>query len=107
MSSLTDPIAGNPSDDQLPTGTAPDPGAGQVASDSSPGPGSAMSPLMIAAGLLTGHPANVRLDLDLGEEFCASVAEVGVRIPLQVTYGGGGEGRAHRGPLRRGSRQRR
>jgi ParB family chromosome partitioning protein len=86
VSPLTDPIAGNPSDDQLPTGTAPDPGAGPAASDSPPGPGSTMSPLMIATGLLTAHPANVRADLDLGEEFCASVAEVGVRIPLQVTY---------------------
>src|ERR1019366_4844931 len=36
--------------------------------------------------LLTAHPGNVRTDLDLGEEFCASVAQAGVRIPLQVTY---------------------
>jgi hypothetical protein len=41
---------------------------------------------MIATGLLSSHPGNVREDLDLGEEFCASVAEAGVRIPLQVTY---------------------
>jgi ParB family chromosome partitioning protein len=41
---------------------------------------------MIAVALLTAHPGNVRMDLDLGEEFCSSVAEAGVRIPLQVTY---------------------
>jgi len=41
---------------------------------------------MIAVAMLTAHPANVRADLDLGEEFCASIAQAGVRIPLQVTY---------------------
>src|ERR1035441_10011627 len=41
---------------------------------------------MIAVAMLTAHPGNVRVDLDLGEEFCASVGEAGVRIPLQVTY---------------------
>jgi ParB family chromosome partitioning protein len=40
---------------------------------------------MIAVGLLTAHPGNVREDLDLSTEFCASVAEAGVRIPLLVT----------------------
>jgi ParB family chromosome partitioning protein len=45
---------------------------------------------MIAVTLLAAHPANVRADLDLGAEFCASVAEIGVRIPLQVTYDGTG-----------------
>ena len=86
MSALTDAIPDNPPGDQLPPGTAPDPDAGQVASDPLPEPGSSASWLMIAVGLLTAHPANVRADMELGEEFCASVAEVGVRIPLQVTY---------------------
>jgi ParB family chromosome partitioning protein len=45
---------------------------------------------MIAVGLLTAHPGNVREDLDLSTEFCASVAEAGVRIPLLVTPEGEG-----------------
>jgi ParB family chromosome partitioning protein len=40
---------------------------------------------MVPVGQLTEHPGNVREDLDLGAEFCASVAETGVRIPLMVT----------------------
>ncbi|HXL18108.1 MAG TPA: ParB/RepB/Spo0J family partition protein, partial [Streptosporangiaceae bacterium] len=40
---------------------------------------------MIAVDRLTAHPANVREDLDLTAEFCASVAENGVRVPLLIT----------------------
>jgi ParB family chromosome partitioning protein len=40
---------------------------------------------MIGVCELTAHPGNVRGDLDLTPEFCASVAQAGVRIPLQVT----------------------
>src|SRR6266516_490887 len=40
---------------------------------------------MIAVGKLTAHPGNVREDLDLTAEFCASVAENGVRVPLLIT----------------------
>lgn len=36
---------------------------------------------------LTGHPGNVREDLNLTDEFKASVAAEGVRIPLLITAG--------------------
>jgi ParB-like nuclease family protein len=50
-------------------------------------PGGPYPPAMIPVGQLAGHPGNVREDLSLGTEFCASVAETGVRIPLIVTPG--------------------
>ena len=34
---------------------------------------------------LTAHPGNVRQDLELTAEFCASIASEGVRVPLLVT----------------------
>jgi hypothetical protein len=40
---------------------------------------------MIAVDRLIAHPANVREDLDLTAEFCASAAEDGVRVPLLIT----------------------
>ena len=43
------------------------------------------SPYMISVSELSAHPANVRTDLQLSQEFCASIAELGVRIPLLVT----------------------
>jgi ParB family transcriptional regulator, chromosome partitioning protein len=52
---------------------------------------SVQPPSTIAITLLSTHPGNVRDDLDLSAEFCASVAETGVRIPLLVTpHPGGG-----------------
>jgi ParB family transcriptional regulator, chromosome partitioning protein len=42
---------------------------------------------MVPVGVLAAHPGNVREDLDLSTEFCASVAEAGVRVPLLVTPG--------------------
>jgi ParB-like chromosome segregation protein Spo0J len=42
-------------------------------------------PSMIGVGQLTAHPGNVRQDLDLTPEFLASVAEIGVRVPLLIT----------------------
>ncbi len=45
---------------------------------------------MIAVDRLTAHPGNVRAELDLTAEFCASVAENGVRVPLLITTGGDG-----------------
>ncbi|MGE5287520.1 MAG: ParB/RepB/Spo0J family partition protein [Micromonosporaceae bacterium] len=36
------------------------------------------------------EPGNVREDLDLTPEFCASVAENGVRVPLLITTDGDG-----------------
>jgi ParB family transcriptional regulator, chromosome partitioning protein len=44
-----------------------------------------MPPSMISVGQLTAHPGNVRQDLDLTPEFLASVAEMGVRMPLLIT----------------------
>ena len=44
-------------------------------------------PLMVAVSDLAAHPGNVREDLSLTEEFAASVASEGVRIPLLVTTG--------------------
>jgi hypothetical protein len=69
--------------------------------------------LMVAVSDLAAHPGNVREDLSLTEEFAASVASEGVRIPLLVTTGrdggwlvieghrrlAGGPGRAGRGAL--------
>ncbi len=40
---------------------------------------------MIAVDRLVAHPRNVRADLELTAEFCASVAENGVRVPLLIT----------------------
>jgi ParB-like nuclease domain len=45
---------------------------------------------MIAISDLVAHPGNVREDLELTAEFCASIASAGVRIPLQVTPVEGG-----------------
>jgi len=45
---------------------------------------------MIAVEKLTAHPGNVREDLDLTPEFCASIATNGVRVPLLITTGGDG-----------------
>src|ERR1039458_2585782 len=85
VSALTDSIPEHPAGDQpAPTPSislAPAPG--QEPGGALPGPGGTAARLMIATGLLSSHPGNVREDLDLGEEFCASVAEAGVRIPLQ------------------------
>jgi ParB family transcriptional regulator, chromosome partitioning protein len=45
---------------------------------------------MIAVAKLTAHPGNVREDLDLTDEFCASIAANGVRVPLLITTDGDG-----------------
>ena len=88
MSALTDAIPEHPAGDQPAPAASISlaPAPGQEPDGALPGPGSTASRLMIATGLLSSHPGNVREDLDLGEEFCASVAEAGVRMPLQVTY---------------------
>jgi len=48
-------------------------------------PWAAMPAAMISVDQLVAHPGNVRDDLHLDPEFCASVAEAGVRVPLLVT----------------------
>ncbi len=48
------------------------------------------APWLVPVSQLSAHPGNVRADLELSAEFCASVAEAGVRIPLLVTPDGEG-----------------
>jgi ParB family transcriptional regulator, chromosome partitioning protein len=43
--------------------------------------------LMVPVSELTAHPGNVREDLELTTEFCASIAHAGVRVALLVTPG--------------------
>lgn len=56
--------------------------ATEIAPESPP----ATPPSMISVDLLSAHPGNLREDLDLTAEFLASVAEMGVRVPLLITY---------------------
>lgn len=48
-------------------------------------PEAPMPPAMIPIELLRPHPDNARAELDLTEDFIASIAESGIRKPLQVT----------------------
>jgi ParB family transcriptional regulator, chromosome partitioning protein len=45
---------------------------------------------MIAVSELAAHPGNVRADLDLNEDFLASIAANGVLTPLRITLDGDG-----------------
>lgn len=45
---------------------------------------------LVPVSQLSAHPGNVREDLELSAEFCASVAHAGVRVPLLVTPDGEG-----------------
>jgi hypothetical protein len=50
---------------------------------------SATSPrAMIAVSQLAAHPGNVRADLDLKEDFVASIAANGVLVALRITPDG-------------------
>jgi ParB family chromosome partitioning protein len=65
-----------------PSSPAAEPAGGRAAEASEAGePGR----LMVAVSELTAHPGNVREDLELTTEFCASVAAEGVRVPLLIT----------------------
>jgi len=55
---------------------------------------------IIAVEKLTAHPCNVRKDLDLTSEFCASIAENGVRVPLLITTDADGRYRVIEGHRR-------
>jgi hypothetical protein len=57
----------------------------EVTEPDSPPPWEPAPPSMIRVSQLTAHPGNVRQDLDLTPEFVASVAELGVRVPLLIT----------------------
>jgi ParB family chromosome partitioning protein len=85
---------GNITEDQPTTGSSDDREAAPVADQSgtgtSPEPAAGASRLMIPVGQLAAHPGNVRTDLDLTPEFCASVADAGVRVPLLITAAEGG-----------------
>src|SRR6201996_404008 len=45
---------------------------------------------MMPVSQLAAHPGNVRTDLDLNEEFVASIAANGVLVPLRITPDPGG-----------------
>ena len=55
---------------------------------------------LIPVSELTAHPGNVRQDLDLSPEFCASIASEGVRVPLLVTFASDGAYRVIEGHRR-------
>ena len=61
-----------------PATEAQDPGTHAV-------PASETARVLIPVAQLAAHPGNVRSDLDLNPEFCASVAEAGVRVSLLIT----------------------
>ena len=68
------------------------PASGRTPSPEPPSspPDNAPARWLVPVSQLTGHPGNVRADLHLTAEFCASVAECGVRIPLLVAPDGDG-----------------
>ncbi len=55
---------------------------------------------LIPVSELTAHPGNVRQDLELSPEFCASIASEGVRVPLLVTFASDGTYRVIEGHRR-------
>ena len=61
-----------------PAAEAQDPGTRAV-------PAGETARMLIPVAQLAAHPGNVRSDLDLNPEFCASVAEAGVRVSLLIT----------------------
>ena len=61
------------------------PATGDQDPGTQPDPADAAARLMIPVAQLAAHPGNVRADLDLTPEFCASVAEAGVRVSLLIT----------------------
>src|SRR6266516_1377373 len=85
--STTDlPVAASP-DSGPAVGDACDPAGSPCVND--PGDPAGSRP-MIAVRKLTSHPGNVREDLHLTAQFCASIAENGVRVPLLITRHGDG-----------------
>jgi ParB family chromosome partitioning protein len=66
-------VTATPDDDVAVTGVEPD----RL-------PEAPMPPAVIPIDLLRPHPDNARADLGLTEEFIASIAEFGIRKPLQV-----------------------
>ena len=56
--------------------------------------------LVVAVTELAAHPGNVREDLELTPEFCASIASEGVRVPLLITLSCDGAYRVFEGHRR-------
>jgi ParB family chromosome partitioning protein len=96
--SITEPDV-TPADDGTAAGDIDLTAAGSAARDGMV-PAPCASRLMIAVAELVVHPGNVREDLDLSAEFCASVAATGVRVPLLVTTGADGAFRVIEGHRR-------
>jgi ParB family transcriptional regulator, chromosome partitioning protein len=75
---------------EAPDGDDRDPVTADPAPASPDGPSASPVVLqLVAVGELAAHPGNVREDLDLSQEFVASVADSGVLVPLLVTSGDG------------------
>jgi hypothetical protein len=70
-----------------PSSSAAEPAGGRPAEMSET---AASSGPMVSVSELTAHPGNVREDLELTTEFCASIAAEGVRVPLIITTSDGG-----------------
>ena len=77
----------------------PGPAAGEPGSGPQPTTAAATR-LMVAVPELVAHPGNVREDLALTPEFCASIASAGVRVPLLITLAAGGAYRVIEGHRR-------
>jgi ParB family chromosome partitioning protein len=78
----------------------PAPAAGEPGSGPQPGGAGVPARLMVAVSELAAHPGNVREDLELTAEFCASIASAGVRVPLLITLTGEGSYRVIEGHRR-------
>ena len=63
---------------------------------SGPLPANLTGRLMMPVEWLTAHPGNVRADLDLSDEFVASIAENGVLVPLRITIDSDGDAAGYR-----------
>ena len=81
-----------PTEPAVTTTTSTNPADTQPQGQPDPARPATPSRLMIAVSDLAAHPGNARCDMNLTEEFCASVAAEGVRIPLLVTPGPDGSG---------------
>ena len=90
MSDLPDVTPGAPGGGPPPAGDGTDGadtagGCDRPWCGAGPLPANLTSRLTMPVEWLTAHPGNVRGDLDLGDEFVASIAANGVLVPLRVT----------------------
>ena len=68
-----------------PPSAAPTPAAEAQDPERRAVPASETARMVLPVAQLAAHPGNVRSDLDLNPEFCASVAAAGVRVSLLIT----------------------